>query len=217
MAPAAVWYTGNPGAVPSQWDPLAPLELRAPETAVQRWKIGRALDDGAQCLAAVTAAGLHARPTDDVAASAHCGVATGVDLRRLDNARLSAMHTRCGVALSLFLWEREVVQPAARRLFGEPVRELLHFGSYSCRHIAGTRRWSQHARANAVDISGFRVASGRVVSVLRDWPGEGPAAQFLRAVRDGACGRFRLVLSPDFNAAHRDHFHFDHGYWTGCR
>ena len=28
-------------------------------------------------------------------------------------------------------------------------------------------------------------------------------------LRDGACGLFATVLSPDYNAAHRDHFHLD--------
>ena len=36
-----------------------------------------------------------------------------------------------------------------------------------------------------------------------------PRAAFLRAVRDGACRLFATTLSPDYNVAHRDHFHFD--------
>ena len=41
----------------------------------------------------------------------------------------------------------------------------------------------------------------------------------LRRVRDGACRGFSTVLSPEYNAAHRDHFHFDMaGRWGGvCR
>ena len=41
-------------------------------------------------------------------------------------------------------------------------------------------------------------------------------------VRDGACDLFATVLSPDYNAAHADHLHFDQAMrgamgWRGCR
>ena len=32
---------------------------------------------------------------------------------------------------------------------------------------------------------------------------------FLHAVHDGACAQFTTVLSPDYDANHRDHFHLD--------
>lgn len=38
-----------------------------------------------------------------------------------------------------------------------------------------------------------------------------PEAKFLIAVRDAACTIFTTVLSPDTNAAHRSHLHFDLG------
>ena len=31
------------------------------------------------------------------------------------------------------------------------------------------------------------------------------------------CRIFGAVLSPDYNAAHANHFHFDMGYWMTCR
>ena len=40
---------------------------------------------------------------------------------------------------------------------------------------------------------------------------------FLREIRDGACDLFRVVLGPDYNAAHRDHFHLDMGAFRACR
>ena len=44
-----------------------------------------------------------------------------------------------------------------------------------------------------------------------------PEAAFLRDVRDGACDWFDIVLGPDYNAAHADHFHFDRGGGRICR
>lgn len=76
---------------------------------------------------------------------------------------------------------------------------------------------SQHATANALDIAGFRLADGRTVNVLRDWPQDNTDARFLRQVRDDACEVFNVVLSPDYNAAHRNHFHLDAGPWWVCR
>ncbi len=59
--------------------------------------------------------------------------------------------------------------------------------------------------------------TGARISVLKDWPKQNQDAQFLRQVRDGACEAFSVVLSPDYNAAHRNHFHVDVGRWSVCR
>ena len=58
---------------------------------------------------------------------------------------------------------------------------------------------------------------GRTVSVLRDWDDGGEKGAFLRDLRAGACRVFSAVLSPDYNAAHANHFHFDLGRWSVCR
>ena len=57
----------------------------------------------------------------------------------------------------------------------------------------------------------------RAISVLKDWPKDNQDARFLRQVRDAACDVFSVVLSPDYNAAHRNHFHLDVGPWWVCR
>ncbi len=76
---------------------------------------------------------------------------------------------------------------------------------------------SQHATANALDISGFDLADGQKIRLRSDWDGSEAEQAFLRAARDSACDWFRMVLSPDYNAAHHDHFHVDQGLWMGCR
>jgi len=131
--------------------------------------------------------------------------------------QLDPFKTRCALAMELYLWEQNSVRPAARNLFGSDLREIEHFGSYSCRKIAGSRRWSKHARAEAIDIAGFRLANGRHITLLRGWNGKDDERAFLRRIRDGACERFGGVLSPDYNAAHADHFHFDFSRWGFCR
>lgn len=117
----------------------------------------------------------------------------------------------CPVAAALKLWEWHVVQPAAQRFLGQPVRSITHFGSYSCRRIYGRSKgdFSEHATADAIDVAGFVLADGRRITVVGDWSGKGKDAAFLHAVREGACDLFSTVLSPDYNAAHRDHLHLD--------
>ena len=69
---------------------------------------------------------------------------------------------------------------------------------------------------NALDVAGFRLADGTVISVQQDWSDTGPKGRFLRTVRDGACKVFLTTLSPDYNAQHHDHFHLDMGGWAKC-
>ena len=156
-----------------------------------------------------------------------CGYDLGIELRPADSTAVrfspGGLVTACPVAAALLLWERDVVQPAALRHLGARIARIDHFGSYACRRLYGRSEgaFSEHASANAVDIAGFRLASGRRISVLRDWSGDGPEAAFLRDVRSGACPLFATVLSPDYNAAHADHLHFDQAFrgamgWRGC-
>jgi hypothetical protein len=117
------------------------------------------------------------------------------------------------------LFERNTLQPEARRHLGSDVVAVRHLGSYACRNVnhvlAGPR--SQHATANAIDIAGFVLRDGREIRVAQAWSGTAPEAAFLHAVHDGACKWFNAVLGPDYNALHQDHFHFDMGRWSVCR
>ena len=134
----------------------------------------------------------------------------------------------CPMVSALQSWIDAVVQPSAQARFGERVVGIHEFGAYSCRpvnDVAGNP-YSEHAFGNAIDIAGFKLADGREINVLRDWHGADPqASAFLREVHGAACGRFRTVLGPGFNALHANHFHFDlgmhgrttTGYVTFCR
>lgn len=116
----------------------------------------------------------------------------------------------CAVAAALVYWEADVAI-AARRHLGEAVVGVRHFGSYGCRTIGNKPggQLSEHAFANAIDIAGFRLASGREISVLKDWNGAPRDRAFLREVRDSACRLFGTTLSPDYDAAHANHLHLD--------
>lgn len=125
----------------------------------------------------------------------------------------------CKAALAYAFWERHAVQPAAIAVLGQRVARIEHFGTYACRNVYGRSegRPSEHAFSNALDVAAFRLTDGRRISVVGDFRDEGVEGAFLRQVRDGACPWFKGVLSPDYNAAHRDHFHLDYGRYDICR
>jgi hypothetical protein len=109
----------------------------------------------------------------------------------------------------------------AELLLGQRIASVQHMGSYSCRNIATNKFWknirSEHATANALDIGGFTLVDGRKITVLKHWKNEGPDGQFLRAIHARACRYFRVMLGPNYNDLHKDHFHMDRGILSTCR
>ncbi|MCY7280267.1 MAG: extensin family protein [Sphingomonas bacterium] len=200
--------------------PWTRLDLDQPIGRFTGPKLAALGEDRRRCLALLTDSGVNDRAVPASVAPAPCGYADGVRLDRSIDYRPARLVTACPVAAALALWERDILQPAAMRHFGQQVTAIDHAGSYSCRRIAGRDEgsFSEHATADAVDILGFRLADGRSVSIVRDWNGDPSRAAFLREVRDGGCDLFSTALSPDYNAAHADHLHFDQaarGAWGG--
>ncbi|NNE59034.1 MAG: extensin family protein [Hellea sp.] len=125
---------------------------------------------------------------------------------------------QCPLAVGTYIWMNELERAADEHL-GSGIESIRHAGAYSCRRQVGNNsgKWSEHAYANAFDILGFELENGSYVSVLKDWDGDKSKRDFLRDARKQACKIFRVTLSPDFNAAHADHFHVDMGPTTSCR
>jgi len=123
----------------------------------------------------------------------------------------------CPLAKNFAAWARFAVLPAARQYFGTEAVRIETMGTYSCRSINGSGRLSEHAFANAVDVSGFVLADGRRITVESGWNGSIEEREFLRALAASACRRFGTVLGPDYNAAHYNHFHFDMSTNRLCR
>jgi hypothetical protein len=78
----------------------------------------------------------------------------------------------CKLAAGLSAWLAKTVQPEARALIGAPVVKLHNATSYACRNRYGgeTTPLSEHALANALDISEFVFQTGKTVTVLVSWP-----------------------------------------------
>lgn len=208
------WLTEHP-----QHNPWAPLDLRDPAGWATRNKLIALRSDVAECRAVLSRSEVDFTalpPTGE-------GPCARPDRTELTDYPLApdTPTVTCPVAAALEVWRRDTVAPAARELLGSDIARIEHLGAFSCRRMYGgqTGAWSEHATANAIDIAGFVLADGRRVSVLSDWDAAGPEAAFLRQVRDGACGSFATVLSPDYNQAHADHFHLDQDdrWVSACR
>lgn len=115
----------------------------------------------------------------------------------------------CKMALKLSEWVRKDLQPAARLRYATGVKSIGNMGSYSCRKIAGSKRWSEHSYGNAIDIGSITLNRGQKVVVQRQGVFALRSKSLLNEVRSDACKRFSTVLGPGYNKAHADHFHFD--------
>lgn len=118
---------------------------------------------------------------------------------------------RCEMIPAVEKWLAEVVQPGARRHFGQNVIEIKVAASYSCRprnNIWGAKL-SEHGHANALDVAAFKLADGRWISVKTGWAGDPRESAFLHQVHGGACTIFTTVLGPRADRYHHDHFHLD--------
>lgn len=217
LAVVAVSCAGNLIKVP-----LGPPDLRKPADRLTAARLATLTRDPALCAAVLRSGRVAHSPAPPLSAG-QCGHAGAVRLRpdaltlRPDSPVLG-----CALAAATHLWLRDVVQPAAQAHFGARVTGLDHMGSYACRPLYGQpgAALSEHARANALDVGGFRLSDGRRVLVLRHWNGSAQERAFLREVRDGACRLYGTTLSPDYNAAHADHFHLDmaaRGFGGFCR
>jgi len=201
---------------PRGYDPLALPDFAAPPNFLTDWQLRLAEADPEGCAVALRRTGLSASIRPDHG-SGDCVISGAVELSQLSRARLRPEETRCVIAARLYMWERHALQPAARRILGQEVSEILHFGSYSCRTMRGRSSMSEHATANAFDIAGFRLANGRTISVKTSWNAGSAESDFLRAARASLCDWFNVTLSPDYNADHADHFHVDMGWYRTCR
>jgi hypothetical protein len=211
-------YTGKI-VVPDRWNPFAPLALDQPIDWLTRYKLARASRDPAQCTAILSQTQWRYSPVPDRETGPGCGFENAVRIEATSASVGEPFTLSCRSALSLALWDRHVVQPAARTHFDARVKRLEHFGSYACRNIYGRKDapLSRHATADALDVAGFALSNGRRINVQRDWASDDADGRFLREVHAGACRVFDGVLGPAYNAAHRDHFHLERGGYRVCR
>ena len=173
-----------------------------------------------QCLADLGGLGVRYTALDDRSFGGGCTAFASVQLRDIGVPVTNLGAMTCPLARTFAQWIQNGVRPAARVWLGSELVGVESMGTYSCRGVNGrsTGRLSEHAYANAVDVAAFVLADGRRITVKGDWRTQDENVRgFLKAIHNSACRRFKTVLSPDYNAAHHDHFHLDMGRGPFCR
>ncbi len=176
----------------------------------------------AQCLADLRELHVSFQVLPDRETGPGCGLNGTVKLVDIGVPVANLTAVRCGAARAFIGWTRNAVAPAAYQMLGSELARIDSMGSYACRNVVGsagnTSRRSGHAIANAIDVGGFVLKDGRRITVLNDWNSSDPQVrQFLQTIRASACKRFGTVLSPDYNAAHRNHLHLEDDHANFCR
>jgi hypothetical protein len=113
---------------------------------------------------------------------------------------------RCPMAEQVADWLRDDVAPALAES-GPPLRVLDNFDSYECRGRNRVRaaQLSEHGRADALDVRGFRLADGHEIN-LTD---VGVSKDLRQKIRASVCARFSTVLGPGSDGYHEEHVHLD--------
>jgi len=132
----------------------------------------------------------------------------GVDYRYIANDSPTPLLVSCEMALAL--------DELSALLGQKDAIEVAHIGTYNCRVISGTDTLSEHSFAHAIDLGGFTLDGGQYLSVFDDWEDGVPEpvtfeGQWLKDLTDQRYeqGIFNIILTPEYNDAHDDHFHVD--------
>ena len=228
MAAGAYGVYSGVIVIPDPFNPWAPLDVNAQPNTLTAYKLARTRSDPGLCADALTQTGMKYDLLPNRTTGPGCGFDNTVRLREAGIRLGAPLSLSCPMALSFFMWEKYALQPAALLHFGQRVAAIEHLGSYACRDInrgegAASGSRSRHATANALDIAGFTLESGKHISILRQWQADATTAapnaeaQMLADAHQGACRFFSGVLGPDYNAVHRNHFHLETGGYSMCR
>ncbi|WP_186827109.1 extensin family protein [Shimia ponticola] len=138
-----------------------------------------------------------------------CGFNDAVRVYAVSGIELSPpARMQCRTARITNSWARNHIQPEAISR-GDAIVTAHVAADYSCRtrnHKKGARL-SEHAKGTAIDIKAFTFASGKRLSVLDNWRGEG--GRMMQALFRASCRIWHTAIGPEGDRYHLDHFHFD--------
>ncbi|WP_431614837.1 extensin family protein [Enterobacter cloacae] len=205
--------------LPSHYNPFTPLSLDDPPGPITQYKLRRLTPEACASLLsqANQKALIRTQPVADSAGA--CPLHNVVRVRDFGPVSLnSSFLASCPLALSSALFVSQQARPLTRTWTGSELVRIEHLGSYACRNIyhRPDARRSEHATAEALDISAFRLANGERVTILHGWRST-KTQPWLQALLTASCGYYGNGLEPEYNAAHANHFHLGMRGFGLCR
>lgn len=205
--------------LPSHYNPFTPLSLDDPPGPITQYKLRRITPEACASLLsqANQKALIRTQPVADSAGA--CPLHNVVRVRDFGPVSLnSSFLASCPLALSSALFVSQQARPLTRTWTGSELVRIEHLGSYACRNIyhRPDARRSEHATAEALDISAFRLANGERVTILHGWRST-KTQPWLQALLTASCGYYGNGLGPEYNAAHANHFHLGMRGFGLCR
>jgi len=208
--------------LPAKYNPFAPLSVNDPPNIITKYKLRRLDNNPEACLSVLD----RANEAGDISfvrvanMSGTCPLTSPVRVQNFGTVSLSSSFlASCRLALSSTMFVSQVAKPQAEAQLGSELVGINHLGSYACRNVYNQKegRLSEHATAEALDVAGFRLADGRVITVLKAWKQEGNDGHFIRDIFNKSCPYFGNSIGPDYNAAHANHFHLGMNWFGFCR
>lgn len=180
----------------------------------------------AACISALKKTGIDFSEVDSFDDGNGCGIDKPVTVREvLPGIKLEPeAKMRCDTALQLSRWAKNTVLPAASAAFGpdRKITTLHQASSYVCRHRDSikTAKLSEHAKGNAIDISGFTFSDKQTLKIEPRGKDSTLTGAFQRSIIAEGCLYFTTVLGPQSDSYHKTHIHLDvikrHGGYRYC-
>lgn len=215
--------TTLPGIPVPRPKPPRPIVAPVPQTAegppvAGGWTSAAVDGERQRCAGLLRGLDIVYEPHSPIGTPGGCGAAAPIDISQVSGVKLEPpATTSCDMGFALHRWITGSVQPAAEKQLKTRVTVIHTASSYVCRGRNGQKggKLSEHAKANALDMSGFTFAKSKDVTVGDGWGGIWQTigltrdGSFLGVIRSEACNYFTTVLGPGSDAYHGDHFHVD--------
>lgn len=160
--------------LPPQWNPFTPLAVTDPPGWMTRYKLECLSHDPEACLAVLQRASAQGfvRFRHVPALQGDCSIAQPLRISGFGDITLSGSFLASGpMAISSTMFILNSHHGPQQSGINRSLRRNSHLGSYACRNIYHRQqeRLSEHATAEAWDVSGFQLANGRWLRVGKSW------------------------------------------------
>ena len=184
--------------------PAAPPDPTAPKLA-DSWSGTEIASARAECESLLKGLGLDFSYLAPIK-HGQCGSPQPIELRGLAGnphvAVVPPATLNCKMAATLAKWFASVVQPLATSQLKVPIILMRNAASYDCRNRYNDpkAKLSEHAKANAIDVMSFTLASGKIIAVGDLW---GPTLRGLleqpsqpKSTKMGISSGFATTVQP---------------------